>query len=869
MRCSVLFTYVLLTTLASTYELIIQDGEQPAYASWLHGDWKEDFHPQQLPFKDLQSGCICRVKPFSYLLCYGARLCYRFPSNLTLPRHVYDFQLKTSAVTTIHKTNLKNYHMLTSLLLDGNNNLEFIESGAFQEMVNLKNLSISYNKELKTLFPGTFEGLVNLEVLMLVRNGFENIYDGTAALQSRYLPYLKTLILNENAFQEVPEDAFSGLADSQVHEIELVLCQIQKLSPRAFNGFRHLAALRLGDNLISEDDLSLLLRELNVTGIPLQLLNLFNFGLRNGEKLTELLEILADIKVRHLVLSRNHIESLSTDVFPRMPSLQVLDVREVSAVNVEDDTLDLDNFPNLRVLMMSGNKLPGVQPGVLQSQLSVLDLSENSGTSFSQSYFDVDTHSFSAMPNLKILDLSYNRMSSIKNSTFNSLTNLEVLGLKNVTVFFVAPGAFSPMKNLKILNLEYNPNSPFNLFRYSVFDGLENLETLYLGHCNIAAFDNPTIFRDLKNLKYLSLKDNELTTLSLPLIYPLVSLVGLDVSENMIRPWTSRRRFTNHTNLKILLLASNRLNSITVPMMEDFSNLSRLDISHNAYFCDCWAFNYTMTWLKDHDLFANETAVSSRENLCSAPGEWKDRRIVEFLDSSDSCFGEDRHAVTTTVYWVMGVVAAVSICLGVFSYFYRWHVRYWIFLLRMFVYRQHGWFLKSNKVHPGDYKYDVFVSYSHEDRNFIVSLVAMLENHPPFLKLCVYERDFEIGSLLSETVLEKVSSSRNTLLVVSNAFAKSQWCMWELQLAESHRIFFKSCLKEGGAKDPLVMIKLGPIADCNLTPTLKFLLKSRIYLEWDHDSKKQVIFWEKLRNKLAPPTRKTIGADNKKPTLAP
>jgi hypothetical protein len=149
--------------------------------------------------------------------------------------------------------------------------------------------------------------------------------------------------------------------------------------------------------------------------------------------------------------------------------------------------------------------------------------------------------------------------------------------------------------------------------------------------------------------------------------------------------------------------------------------------------------------------------------------------------------------------------------------------------------------------------YDAFVSYSSEDRNFVIRLVTMLENYSPFIKLCVYERDFEIGSMISESVLESVAKSRKTLLVISDSYAKSQWCRWESQIAEHHRIFFQN---ENGeyVDDSLILIKLGPVSESHLTPTLKYLLKTRIYLQWSGEEKKQKVFWEKLRAALAPPS---------------
>lgn len=861
MRRTDLTTWTLLAVFVYSSQHAGAGFEEPAASSWLEADWSEENQQPEQVTRDKLSGCICRFKPFGYVVCYGGMKCSAFPRNLTLPAGIADLRLKTTAIGNVSRDDLRRFQSLKVLMIDANNHLDKIEPGTFQGMVTLRNLSISYNSDLKILHPDTFLGLTNLETLRLAKNGFQKILDASQALQTHHLPNLLRLSLSENSFPQIDEKSFAALTGTNVVELELILCQVQSIAPGSLNVFRKLTTLRLGDNLISEEELGFLLQELNNENISVRLLNLYNLGFRKDKKLSELLGIISNLNVSHLILSRNHLESISADLFPEMLNLEVLDLREVSAVVVEPGALSQDLFPNLKVLLLAGNKLSGILPGVILPQISFLDLSENSGGAHSPSYFDVSTTmASSSMLSLKSLDLSFNRISTITKTTFQHFDKLRVLGLKNATLFYVSRGSFLHLKNLQILNLESNPFKPFNQFNVPIFDGLVNLESLYLGYCEIVSFNNTSIFKNLSKLKYLNLQENELMRIEPQLVLPLVSLVGIDASENRIQPWTSQS-FKNNPNLKIAILSSNRLSTITAAMMEDFVNLTRVDISHNAYFCDCWAFNQTMEWLLGRDLWANQTAIASPNHVCSAPEDRRDEPVATFLDSPEMCLRTPGKSIfTTPVYVFMAAVAALSICLGVFAYVYRWHIRYWIFLARMAFIRRHGWILKKNKVYPGDYKYDVFVSYSHEDRNFIVRLVAMLENQAPFLKLCVYERDFEIGTIISDTVMEKVAMSRRTLLVVSNSFAKSQWCMWELQLAESHRLFFRNSLKDGFKNDPLVMIKLGPIAETNMTPTLKFLLKSRIYLEWNHEPKKQVGFWEKLRATLTPEEKKCLAS---------
>lgn len=270
-------------------------------------------------------------------------------------------------------------------------------------------------------------------------------------------------------------------------------------------------------------------------------------------------------------------------------------------------------------------------------------------------------------------------------------------------------------------------------------------------------------------------------------------------------------------------------------MIQDFSNLTQLEL-RNPFTCDC-SFNWNNYKILQ--------LIKKQVIYCAYPDSVTNLTITQYLKLEHPC-----HNITMMVVLTVLVILLFSAVFLV--YYFRWHLRYWLFLTRLYLSRNRK-IKDSSKVQGfGNYTYDAFVSYSNEDRNFVIRLVAMLENYPPYIKLCVYERDFEIGAMISENVLESVSKSRKTLLVISNSYAKSQWCRWESQIAEHHRIFFQN-EKGEYVDDSLILIKLGPVHEAHLTPTLKYLLKTRIYLKWDIEENKQKVFWDKLRRVLAPP----------------
>lgn len=84
------------------------------------------------------------------------------------------------------------------------------------------------------------------------------------------------------------------------------------------------------------------------------------------------------------------------------------------------------------------------------------------------------------------------------------------------------------------------------------------------------------------------------------------------------------------------------------------------------------------------------------------------------------------------------------------------------------------------------FTYDVFVSYSDNDRAWVLDeLIPNMEN-PTDINICLHERDFQVGLSILENIIQCMDKSRCLLLVVSESFLKSNWCAFEMHLAQ-HR----------------------------------------------------------------------------------
>lgn len=811
--------------------------------------------------RDPGSGCLCREYPNVYVVCFGRLFCQRMPMelNITVPL----LKLTGTHIVELNPGDFDALSDLEALQLDGNYNLTTIMPGAFNvNMTKLTNLSISFNPVLKTLQPRSFEGLVNLRTLYLIKNGFVDVYDVTQGLPAQMLPNLFKLSLNENSFNNISSDAFAPMENSSLKELDLILCRLEYLEPDCFAPLTNLEVLRLGENSFSVSTITSVISKTVELGVPLRMLNLYSVGFRKNPP-RELMEVIAQSNISNLNLAHNQFEVISSDAFPYMPNLQVLDLREVLALEV--DAKAFYKLPNLKTLLLSGNKLQSVPERAIPSNVTYLDLQQNSGNLFYPSYFCIKSGKFINLTHLTYLNLNFNRLNHLFNTSFVGLDNLRVLGLKNGTIHHIHNDSFLPLKNLWFLDLQNNyfvtNNYPLGI-ELDTFRGLDNLKVLLLAGCGISYFSkfgNPLVY--LKNLEHLGLERNKIMTIAPTDFAPLVRLESIDISENKLVPWQDRI-FTKNFKLKTVILNTNGFTLLNKAMLDDFSNLTELELEMNPFSCDCESYYNFDEWFrhKPQNVMINSSNVKGQ---CAFPEPVHNYSILEYFknihDGIIVC--SPRRISKLIVVLPLVLLFLIFIILAVTMYYYRWHIRYWVFLTRLYLSRKGKIKPTPEKKGYNNYSYDAFVSYSNEDRNFVVRLVSMLENYDPFLKLCVYDRDFQIGAMISESVLESVAKSRRTLLIISDNYAKSQWCRWESQIAEHHRLFFEDQNGEY-VDDTLVLIKLGPVSANHLTPTLRYLLKTRIYLQWEVEEKKQKVFWDKLRNALAPPKHEQVILEN-------
>jgi Leucine-rich repeat (LRR) protein len=602
-------------------------------------------------------------------------------------------------------------------------------------------------------------------------------------------------------------------------------------------------------------------------------------------------------------------------VFPHMPKLEELDLSKCSIYYIEKDIFT--EMPNLKSLLLSHNQLVTFNTLNLPafSHLLYLDLSNNplylhslnftyfpALTTLDLSYTNlrkVFNNTFQTLSTkLKKLSMCYSKLSYIEDNSFINLNNLKVLDLRgnNNLGQHLSTGTFNSLTSLEELHLAEC--------------------TLKVLH-RISVQQNTTIeiipLRNLTSLKRINLANNDIASIDSMTIETLPELETLDLSNNYIRSWNEP--IFNNTRLRNLNVAHNYLNYITDAMLQEFSSLETLIISSNPFVCDCncvrfleiienstensdsnqqrpppqarmykpnvkfFNDNYrtmqTKTGLKavfppsdDSNYFIrgwgkNDAYIcldkidSDQVNYIPFQNVSCDKaRVQQPTPSNDN---DDNNSDATEVNKEQMAIAAVAavliitVAVGI-TYWKWWYIRYFAILVKnatILSFMSHEEDASTEHI----FNYDIFMSYSDHNREWVLnSLLPNLESKSK-VKVCLHERDFQVGISILENIISSIDRSRCILLVISQPFLRSQWCQFELHLAQ-HRLLETR-------REELILLFLEEIPRMKRPKTLQYLMKTKTYIQWpkkEDDIEGQKLFWKRLHRAIL---RNTVEKENK------
>ncbi|KAL1506530.1 hypothetical protein ABEB36_005874 [Hypothenemus hampei] len=446
---------------------------------------------------------------------------------------------------------------------------EFVDFG-----VDLEEISINF-ANLQSVKSRTFKHIHGLKKIDLSDNSIGKIENDAFTDIGARLEHLRLAHAFSPSFKTIPADAFKVL--SNLETLDLSNNKFKSMSETSFHFLSKLRILKLHDNIIEE--------------------------IHKGTFQSDI-----HSNLEHLYLSFNNLKIVQQHTFVRLPKLEQL--------YLDDNKLELIerrsfmHLENLKLLNLKGNKLTNITHEAFQNlpELENLDLSFNRLTNLEFSMFDQvgnlatfhlnishnklselvvnlpsifksDTGTGGFHSNIKVLDLSFNNISTIAKQFFKpaeiSLTNLY---LSHNNIMNVTRDVFGNMPHLQWLDLSRNHiyEMDFDMFRNT-----KKLQVLDVSHNRILEIPND-IFRFLSKLRIVNLSNNRIRALP-DNLFREEGLERLDVSNNLLSkmPLNALATVAAQT-LHEVDLSWNLISSLSHGgLIERFKKLNYLDLSYN------------------------------------------------------------------------------------------------------------------------------------------------------------------------------------------------------------------------------------------------------------------------------------------------
>ena len=709
----------------------------------------------------------------------------------SLPSYVVDIRIYGGYFPTLTKKTFSSIssHPIMNLEI-ANANIIQVESDALEDLFNLTSLHLSDNKNdsnwwnfepsltnMKPRFQSIFNGLEKLSHLILTKSDILKCYESFKQLKS-----LLKLDLSVNEISTC-NTYFLPKALKELHLKSNHLTIIPEFcSSNGFSNTPSLEILNLDNNLINR-----------IKNESIYCLN----------------------SLRTMSLGNNSFITFSTNFLPQNLKNLILGSNKLSAVPDFCSSNRSSNCPYMQTLNLENNEL---------SRLT--------------------NRSFDCLPSLNTLSMRMNTLTDIQSYTFRSLSrliNLDLSNLKQFNTILNSNALYNP--SLKYLNFSSNEVLP-NI------SNLTNIEEYDLSNCihpwmlNVNFVERA--FGRLPHLKILNLTNCQWIRIPNGFFKLFPNVEQIYLSKNFIKDLIASL-FIDNLKLKVLFLNGNRITYIgphTFPLAF-WKRIQVLDLSGNPFKCDC-----SLLWLRDKlnsstkiiGKYLNKPTVyfdffnTYRLYQCYSPPERVGIQLRNFNLTADDCKSKEAKSEIFTAVLVSSLsIVTIVIMSIIVTYKGRWHIRYWIYLIR---YKHREYTLYEDV----DYVYNAFVIYTDEDRNFVHNiLLPKLEDKEEF-RLCVHFRDFQPGKIISDNIVECMGNSRMAIVILSRYFCESMWCKFELTIAQDRWLNNES--------DALLLVMLEEIKSEHMTTELRALIRTTTYVTWTDNDQGQRLFWDKIMNTL-------------------
>ncbi len=339
---------------------------------------------------------------------------------------------------------------------------------------------------------------------------------------------LTKIVFSQMNLMNIEKDAFWGLR--QLRSLSLNICPLEHLDNGTLSNLPSLTLLRLTGT--------------KLTTIPkaiCQIANLSTIDLHGGHiktaRFDACFETLHNLSL--VSLTQNPLNKVTKEDFF---SLRFAPVKSIGLTGCKLKTLEADVFrylPRLTDINIGDNHFTQLNPNLFSSHktLKALQLQGNRFTAIPSQALSKTTwlkdinlgHNkiqklyfppvFLKMINLRSVELTGNKLGTLRNATFENLSNcsrLTTLVLSRCNIKSIEAAAFSPLRHMQRLVLDFNPLSASALETglYGL-RGASNLQELSILLLNLASLTNTT-FRHLSGLPITSLKAQRILDKTLP-----------------------------------------------------------------------------------------------------------------------------------------------------------------------------------------------------------------------------------------------------------------------------------------------------------------------------------------------------------------
>ncbi|KAI8770427.1 toll receptor 3 [Biomphalaria glabrata] len=777
---------------------------------------------------------------------------------------------------------------ITSLKL-GNNSIREVPGYVFCRYTELKSLSLARNK-ISHLYNTSFCGLGSLTHLDL-RNNHLSMVEGTfPALVFQPLTNLTELRINKNNQSSLDNSNYPDVALSQLTNLETLY--MDGLTNKTFGpGFKNMTRLK-NLSMTGFVDGYCNMGSLNYStfeNVPtLTFLNISNCHLMSIY--SDTFSNLTNLKV----LDLHYNENLGIDNFEQITaSLKKLPLEFLDASTIESRYAtgkhvkenQIQNLPlNLTTLKVAGNSIETVDPTILTKlppNLLYLDVGKN------KFEFGAYLQNLTALTSLKTLTingedylydvpttypyvgpygLSKRRLLKRRslclgpNFTFPIPPRLEVLEIVKAGLSYKLTSMKIDINNtLKVLKLDQNffpqldgplinfdslenlsiSNSFVQTINRMFFSCLNSLRNLTLSVNMLGDFigsSKERLFENLSRLSYLDLSFNSIDKMQVYFFHGLSNVTEIDLSRNKISEFNVD--ITKMNQLRRLNLSDNKISRLFSNVTDQIDRIRKdgfevqVDLSKNPIDCTCANLEF-LKWM------VNWVNVSQSQGyLCKQD----DGSILAMPDGYfETVLSLNRQCASNVVIFLIIIGATLvlaCVIVGMIIYRFRWSLRYWYHVAYL-NYQQ-----KRKSDRRQKFEYDVFISYVHNDETFVAQTLST-ELEKRHVKVYMHGQKFVAGNYIASNIVQAVKSCRKTLVVLTNKYVRSQWCYYEVQMANMEAI--------SSGRPVLVFLIKEKIPNHKLGEILTFI-KTNTYIPYPQEDSIQgrelKIFYDKLASDL-------------------